>query len=290
MAAATADAAPAPIATAGGAVPCLRALPAPAAWSPGAALAFLVPVPLLLQPGAPEARAWGLCAAVVLLVILADSLAAKLARPAGEAPRRWGFALAVLLAGAAVAASLGSGLPVLAVLLLGLRAGAHRGTASPLPAAALAAAAAGCCAETGALAVGAPHGAELVLAAAGLGAFLGLVGGLPGAGPGRVAQPGAGALAREGLMVLILAACVAANLALLGSGDRVAEVGDRAAFLPALPLLLGLGRCLQLAWTRPGFRPSLRDPVLALAAAGWAAACLAGPVALDALAGVGTGR
>lgn len=274
-----------------------RALRHLEAQGPSFPLMLLAGAPLVLQLGMLHARAVGLGLAVMILIGLLDLLAARMARPraAVAAPFRDGLATALLVAAAAgTAMVLDNGTPVLAVLFVAVRAcGRHWAGRSTMVGAAMTVVAAACCVDMGALATGAASGGWLIPAAASLTAVLALAAPAPlrGAGPlapGRVVRPSVGGRARECLLVLLLAACVAIHLALLGADARLRVLGSGAAFLAMPFLLLGLGRCLQLAWSRRA--PSLRDPVLALAVLGWTAGLVLGPQALAALAASGLGR
>lgn len=242
----------------------------------GAALAL---VPLLLGPLPPSAAQALAVLGTVLVLFLLDL---------GEAARSTGskaLPVLLLLAGAGLAASLGEGLPLLTLLFLLLRLCArHLGERSLMMTSVLAAAVAACRIDAGSLATGQPGGSWLLLAAGSLAVFATL-----SAARAQASAPGPGAKVRvptrasqlqELLLVALLAASVAANFALLGSEARVQADGLVGAFLPAPFLILGLFRCAQLAFAAGGLEPrlpSLRDPLTALAAFGWAAGLVAAP-------------
>jgi hypothetical protein len=247
----------------------------------GGALAAAVPV--LLGPLPPSAaQALAVLGTVAVFFLLDLALACR-----GTGPR----ALPLLLvpAAAGLASLLGEGLPLLALLCLLLKLCAqHLAERSLVTASVLAATVAACRVDAGCLAIGHPGDSWLLLAVASLAAFSVLASARARAG-GTPASPGANVRAptRKGqlhelLLVALLTGSVAANFALLGSDARVHAGSFVGAFLPAPLLILGLFRCAQLAFASGGTEPgagliSLRDPLTAVAALGWAAGLVALP-------------
>lgn len=249
-------------------------------------------LPLLLQPTV-AAILPSLGAAVLFLLL--DRLAEAVA-PASSGPspgaRPWPRTLggAVLIAATTVlAVLLGPGVPVLALLgLLLLACGRFWRWRRPASAAAvaLAAAVAACKVDAGALAAGLAVDRWALLAAAATAALLAAVrakiaDAAGRAGPGGLAAPARPGRARDVFLVVLLAACVAANLAWLSAAARLQAYGAPLALLPAGFLVLGLLRCFRSSG-RPaesGARAAtLADPLLAAALVGWCAAVLAGPL------------
>jgi hypothetical protein len=255
---------------------------------PGSAADLLVLTPLLLAPRGVGGYATLRCFALLALFALLDALAAWTLAAKGHeaAARQIAVALGSLAAAAALAGLLGRGLPVLALSFFALAAGGRLWAGrSILMTMVLAGAAAACRVDAGALMVGTSNSDGLLLAAAATAVFVTMAqarraAAVAGA-PGRATAPTRQVQARDLLLVLLLAGCVAANLAALGGSARLHALGAMPAFLPVPFLLLGLLGCVQLAWTRAPRAPrrlTLAEPVLAAATMGWAACALVGPL------------
>jgi hypothetical protein len=255
---------------------------------PGSAADLLVLTPLLLSPQGAGGHTTLLCFALLVLFVLLDAVAAWTLAAKGReaAARQIALAVGSLATAAALAWSLGRGLPVLALSFFALAVGGRLWAGrSILMTATLAGAAAACRVDAGALMVSTSGQDGLLLAAAATAVFVTVAQARSAtavaSAPGRVTAPTRRGQARDLLLVLLLAGCVAANLAALGGNARLHALGAMPAFLSVPFLLLGLLGCAQLAWARAPKAPrhlTLADPVLAAAATGWAACALTGPL------------
>lgn len=249
----------------------------------GLAAAIPLGLPLLLQPRPlPTPTIARLALSMALLLVLqlllrwlADT---RPLRPAAGALLAF---LVATLAGAAAIMGQGAVLLVLIALVL---ACASRSLADnePVLAAVAAGVAAACLIELGSLLVDVPRLSWLQPAMGALAAFGMLAhhrAQRHGRDPGQVKLPRGLDRLRDLLLVLMFGTVAASQFALLGDPARVHAVGYAVALLPCPCLLIGLVRCIQLAFTVPGGSarlPFFGDPILVMAALGWIAAASVG--------------